>query len=114
MRRSYPQSAWSVGGTGTHVKTILGDLTSKLTSWKGPAEPDATLLKSSGQLVIEGFITGPESRYGAVKESLRGLAQDIASTRMATTVRDRRHGDPAPLDSGRLRPAPALATDRPP
>ncbi|AGM12117.1 tail length tape measure protein [Streptomyces phage Sujidade] len=62
------------------VKSTLGDLTSKLTSWKGPESLDRVLLVNAGQLVIGGFIKGLESRYGAVKKSLRGLTKDVAKT----------------------------------
>lgn len=64
------------------VKNTLGDLTSKLTSWKGPADRDATLLTGAGQLVIEGFIRGLESRYAHVRASLQGLTSMVADTSM--------------------------------
>lgn len=64
------------------VKNTLGDLTSKLTSWKGPADRDATLLTGAGQLVIEGFIHGLESRYAHVRASLKGLTGMVADTSM--------------------------------
>lgn len=64
------------------VKNTLGDLTSKLTSWKGPADRDATLLTGAGQLVIEGFINGLESRYARVRASLQGLTGMVADTSM--------------------------------
>ncbi|QDP44221.1 tail length tape measure protein [Streptomyces phage Celia] len=62
------------------VKSKLGDLTSSLTSWKGPESLDRVLLVDAGKLVINGFIKGLESRYDAVKKSLRGLTEDVAST----------------------------------
>lgn len=64
------------------VKNTLGDLTSKLTSWKGPADRDATLLTGAGQLVIDGFINGLESRYARVRASLQGLTGMVAGTSM--------------------------------
>lgn len=64
------------------VKNTLGDLTSKLTSWKGPADRDATLLTGAGQLVIDGFIHGLESRYARVRASLQGLTGMVADTSM--------------------------------
>lgn len=64
------------------VKNTLGDLTSKLTSWKGPADRDATLLTGAGQLVIDGFIHGLESRYARVRASLKGLTGMVAGTSM--------------------------------
>ncbi|QNE75324.1 hypothetical protein F0344_12480 [Streptomyces finlayi] len=62
------------------VKDTLGNLTDKLTSWKGPESLDRVLLVGAGQLVINGFINGLESRYDAVKKSLRGLTNDVAGT----------------------------------
>lgn len=64
------------------VKNTLGDLTSKLTSWKGPADRDAILLTGAGQLVIDGFINGLESRYARVRASLKGLTGMVANTSM--------------------------------
>lgn len=60
------------------VKDTLGDLTSKLTSWKGPPAKDRVLLWGAGQMVIGGFINGMESQYGAVRGSLAGLTNGIA------------------------------------
>ncbi|WP_031513709.1 phage tail protein [Streptomyces sp. NRRL F-5123] len=62
------------------VKSTLGGLTSKLTSWKGPESLDRVLLVGAGQLVIGGFIKGLESRYDAVRRSLQGLTDDVAGT----------------------------------
>ncbi|MCD2462460.1 hypothetical protein MBT42_02690 [Streptomyces sp. MBT42] len=66
------------------VKDALGNLTDKLTSWKGPESLDRVLLVNAGQLVIGGFIKGLESRYDQVRKSLRGLTQDVASTEFDT------------------------------
>ncbi|MEV5330863.1 phage tail protein [Streptomyces werraensis] len=65
------------------VQEALGNLTDKLTSWKGPESLDRVLLVNAGQLVIGGFIKGLESRYAEVRRSLRGLTQDVASTEFA-------------------------------
>lgn len=62
------------------VKSALGDLTSKLTSWKGPESLDRVLLVKSGQLIIDGFVTGLESRYATVRRSLAGLSAQVAGT----------------------------------
>lgn len=62
------------------VKSTLGNLTSSLTSWKGPADYDAILLMPAGRLVIDGFIRGLESRYGAVRRSLGALTGMVADT----------------------------------
>lgn len=61
------------------VKNKLGDLTHKLTSWKGPESLDKVLLTPAGQMVIEGFVRGLESRYDVVRKSLNGLTDDVAS-----------------------------------
>lgn len=62
------------------VKSTLSSLTSSLTSWKGPADYDAILLTPAGRLVIDGFIRGLESRYGAVRRSLGALTGMVADT----------------------------------
>ncbi|WP_432006303.1 phage tail protein [Streptomyces parvus] len=62
------------------VKSKLGELTGKLTDWKGPESLDRVLLVNAGQLVINGFIKGLESRYDAVRRSLAGLTDDVAGT----------------------------------
>ncbi|MFF4244302.1 hypothetical protein ACFYY2_07480 [Streptomyces sp. NPDC001822] len=59
------------------VKSTLGDLTSKLTDWKGPAPKDARLLYDAGQLIIKGLIKGLESQYDKVKQSLQDLTAKI-------------------------------------
>jgi phage-related protein len=78
-----------IGGIGSmfgKVKDKLGDLTDKLTSWKGPAPVDAVLLYDAGRLVIGGFINGLESQYDAVKKSLTGLTNDIGSMSASPTI----------------------------
>lgn len=60
------------------VKSTLGNLTSKLTSWKGPEPVDKVLLTPAGELIMKGFIKGLESQYGAVRNSLTGLTEDLA------------------------------------
>lgn len=66
------------------VKDTLSNLTSKLTSWKGPEDLDRRLLTPAGRMIIDGLIRGLESRYAAVRSSLQGLTSDIASTDMPT------------------------------
>lgn len=66
------------------VRTTLSDLTSKLTSWKGPADRDATLLQGAGRLVIGGFINGLEDLYPSVRASLSDLTGMVASTDMGS------------------------------
>lgn len=55
------------------VQNKLGELTSKLPDWKGPADRDRRLLYDNGRLVIGGFLDGLESRFGDVEDSLTGL-----------------------------------------
>jgi hypothetical protein len=62
------------------VKSKLGSLTGKLTSWKGPESLDKVILKKSGQLVINGFITGLESQYPKVQSTLGGLTGSLANS----------------------------------
>ena len=69
-----------ITGMFNTVKDKLGDLTSKLTDWKGPESLDRVLLVNAGKLVIDGFINGLESRYDAVRKTLRGLTEDVAGT----------------------------------
>lgn len=59
------------------VKSTLSNLTSKLTSWKGPESLDKVLLTKNGQMIIGGFIRGLESQYPAVERSLSGLTTSI-------------------------------------
>lgn len=68
----------------TKVKDTLGNLTSMLPDWKGPAVVDKKLLINNGQLVISGFIKGLESQYGRVQSSLGGLTGNISSTNFGT------------------------------
>ena len=60
------------------VKSTLGSLTSKLTSWKGPAPVDRVILKDAGRLVMQGFIDGLESQYDAVKDSLTDFTDTLS------------------------------------
>lgn len=62
------------------VKNTLGNLTGKLTSWKGPESLDKVILQNAGELVIGGFINGLESQYSNVKKSLAGLTNNVANT----------------------------------
>lgn len=67
-----------------NVKETLGNLTSKLTSWKGPKSLDRVLLTDNGHLIIDGFIKGLEDRYGDVRDSLNGLTGTVSGTNMGT------------------------------
>lgn len=72
-----------ITGAFGKVKAKLGELTSMLPDWKGPANRDRTILRDAGRLVIGGFIDGLESQYGAVRRSLTGLTRDVQSTSFA-------------------------------
>ena len=72
-----------ISATFTKVKDKLGELTGKLTSWKGPPAVDRRILIGSGQMVIDGFRVGLESRYGAVRASLAGLTGSLSAPGVA-------------------------------
>lgn len=59
------------------VRGVLGDLTSKLTSWKGPPRKDASLLTPAGKSIIQGLINGFDARFDDVKASLGKLTTAI-------------------------------------
>ena len=87
------------------VKSTLGDLTSKLTSWKGPEPVDKVLLTPAGEMIMQGLIKGLESQYGAVKSSLQGLTEDLtkpATIGLSADVQPL----PARASTGRPNPAP--------
>lgn len=63
----------------SNVKDTLSNLTSKLTSWKGPPRKDSKLLFGAGELVIAGFKDGLESQYGAVEKSLSGFTNRLSA-----------------------------------
>ncbi|MGP3686246.1 hypothetical protein ACTVZO_16325 [Streptomyces sp. IBSNAI002] len=78
------------------VKSTLGDLTSKLTDWKGPAPKDAVLLYDAGRLIIQGLIKGLESQYDKVKQSLNELTAKIPKN-ASKGLKDRINRDRAAL-----------------
>lgn len=87
------------------VKSTLSNLTSKLTSWKGPEPVDKVLLTPAGELIMQGLIKGLESQYGAVKSSLQGLTEDLtkpATIGLSADVQPL----PARASTGRPNPAP--------
>lgn len=68
------------------VQSILGSLTSALTSWKGPPSKDKTLLYSAGQMIIDGFVSGLESKYSKVQSSLTGLTNSVSKNLTTSTT----------------------------
>lgn len=71
-----------IGSMFDNVRNILGDLTSRLFSWKGPPAKDKVLLYDAGRLVIGGFIDGLESQYENVRQSLQGLTREISGVEL--------------------------------
>lgn len=69
------------------VKNKLGNLTGKLTSWKGPESVDKVILRQSGNWVVDGFIYGLEQRYSNVQKSLGNLTDSIAVDLPPTSLR---------------------------
>ncbi len=61
------------------VRDWFTNLTSSLTSWKGPESVDRKLLTRSGQLIMDGFIAGLESRRGDVRSSLQSLTAEVGA-----------------------------------
>lgn len=63
-----------------NVRSTLGDLTNKLTSWKGPESKDKVLLVHNAELIMGGFVKGLESQFGAVKGVLGGFTNDLPAS----------------------------------
>ena len=70
------------------VRSLLGELTAMLPSWKGPAVVDQKILENSGRLVIKGFeyhskfdhLFVPGQIYESVSDALKqGIAVRSAS-----------------------------------
>ncbi|HEY6117708.1 MAG TPA: hypothetical protein VI172_17270, partial [Candidatus Dormibacteraeota bacterium] len=59
------------------VKSTLGDLTSKLTSWKGPESVDKRILRPAGRLVIAGFQRGIADQTPGLRAQLQGLTGEV-------------------------------------
>ena len=90
------------------VRSKLSELTSMIPSWKGPAPVDKVLLTPAGEMIMQGLIKGLESQYGAVRDSLRGLTEDLtkpATIGISADVQPL----PARASTGRPNPAPESA-----
>jgi hypothetical protein len=59
------------------VKNSLTSLTSSLTSWKGPPEKDAVILRPSGRLVLGGFIDGIADQVPALRAHLGDITTGL-------------------------------------
>jgi phage-related protein len=80
------------------VKGKLGELTSKLTDWKGPLPKDKVLLYNAGQVIIKGLIKGLESQYDNVKKSLGDLTAQIGKAKLSKSVTATLNKDQAQLN----------------
>jgi hypothetical protein len=69
-----------IGSMFGSVENTLGNLTSDLTSWKGPPAKDKILLTNNGKLVIQGLIAGFDQEIPAVHAKLQGLTASIHQT----------------------------------
>ncbi|MFT4189842.1 MAG: hypothetical protein QM621_14855 [Aeromicrobium sp.] len=70
------------------VKNKLGELTGKLTSWKGPPKRDKRLLTPAGTLIIDGLIYGIAQREAALRRKLQGVTDDIGGMRPELDLAD--------------------------
>lgn len=66
-----------IGDMFDDVQGKLGDLTGKLTSWKGPPKRDRKLLRGAGRLIIKGLIDGFQDGYSGVKGELKKVTDFI-------------------------------------
>jgi phage-related protein len=80
------------------VKNKLGDLTSKLTDWKGPLPKDKVLLYNAGVVIIKGLIKGLESQFSNVKKSLTDLTGLIGKAKLSKSLTAKVKADQASLN----------------
>ncbi|MEU6649518.1 hypothetical protein ABZ904_08725 [Streptomyces sp. NPDC046900] len=59
------------------VRDTLGNLTDKLTSWKGPETVDKKILTPAGRMVIGGFMRGIDLQTPALRAQLHQLTREI-------------------------------------
>lgn len=59
------------------VKNTLGELTSKLTDWKGPPAKDKVLLRGAGQMIMQGLIAGISDGESGLKSYLGRVTKAI-------------------------------------
>ncbi|MFE7273045.1 hypothetical protein [Streptomyces sp. NPDC057623] len=64
------------------VRSTLGDLTSRLSSWKGPENVDKRILRPAGRLVLGGFMDGIDDLTPALRSQLEGLTGRMAGMAM--------------------------------
>jgi tape measure domain-containing protein len=68
-----------IGAMFGAVKNKLGDLTGKLTSWKGPPSKDRKILFPAGVMIMEGLNAGIVHGSGKIKKTLQTLTQNLGS-----------------------------------
>lgn len=59
------------------VRSVLGDLTSNLTSWKGPEPLDRRILTPNGRMVIGGFMRGIDQQLPSLRRQLGAVTSDL-------------------------------------
>lgn len=59
------------------VRSTLGDLTSSLTSWKGPEDVDKRILTPAGRFVIQSFQRGIADQVPSLRAQLQGLTSEV-------------------------------------
>lgn len=62
------------------VQGFFSDITSAITSWKGPPSKDKILLVQNGQLVMQGFITGIDSQIETLKKKLSQVTGTVTTS----------------------------------
>lgn len=72
------------------VKDRLGQLTSWITSWKGPPARDKVLLSANGRLIMGGLLAGLEDGEPQIRDYLTGLTDalplDVSGTVTGSTI----------------------------
>ncbi|MFI8894857.1 hypothetical protein [Streptomyces paradoxus] len=59
------------------VRGKLGEITGKLTSWKGPPAKDAKILTPAGRLLIQGFIRGIDDSTAKLRSRLESITKAL-------------------------------------
>lgn len=67
----------AIRGAFGRVRSVLGELTSMLPDWKGPASVDRKILWDSGEMVMQGFEKGLRSEFASVRSSLAALTSEL-------------------------------------
>lgn len=62
-----------------NVNSVLGGITSKLPSWKGPEAVDKKILEPSGKMVLSGFINGILKKVPELRSMMGDLTGDLSN-----------------------------------